>query len=98
MSEPRDPVGVVGDDATWLDGNGVAGTLAEVFGFELTAIVRACGTCGTAAAVGAHRAYRGAGLVLRCPACGDVAVRIARLPDRDVIEVRGSWSAELPRG
>jgi hypothetical protein len=97
MSEPRDPVGMLGDDAAWLDGNGVAGELIDVFGFELTAIVRACGTCGTAAAVGAHRAYRSAGLVLRCPACGDVAILIARLPDRDVVQVRGTWSAELPR-
>jgi uncharacterized protein DUF6510 len=97
MSEPRDPVGVLGDDAAWLDGNGVAGELIDVFGVELTAIVRVCGSCGTAGAVGAHRAYRSAGLVLRCPACGDVAIRIARLPDRDVVQVSGRWSVELPR-
>jgi hypothetical protein len=97
MSEPRDPVGVLGDDAAWLDGNAVAGLLAEVFGAEVSAVVRACGTCGTAAPVGAHRAYRGAGLVLRCPACADVAIRIAQLPDRNVVQIRGSWSAELPR-
>jgi hypothetical protein len=54
----------------WLDGNGVAGLLGEVFGAEVTAVVRACGSCGTEAAVGAHRAYRGAGVVLRCPGCG----------------------------
>ena len=81
----------------WLDGNGVAGTLAEVFGVEVTAIARTCGSCGTTAAVGAHRAYQGAGLVLRCPGCDDVAILIARLPDRDVVQVRGSWSVELPR-
>ena len=92
-----DPVGILGDDAAWLDGNGVAGLLAEVLGAEVTAIVRACATCGTAAPVGAHRAYVSAGVVLRCPGCGDVAIRIARLPDRDVVQVRGSWSAELPR-
>jgi hypothetical protein len=97
MSEPRDPVGIVGDDASWLDGNGVAGLLAEVFGVELSAVVRECGNCGTAAPVGAHRAYLGAGVVLRCPGCADVAIRIARLPDRDVVQVRGSWSVELPR-
>ena len=98
MSEPRDPVGLVGDDAAWLDGNGVAGLLAEVFGAELTAVVRTCGGCGTAAPVGAHRAYLGAGLVLRCPGCADVAIQIARLPDRDVVHVRGAWSIELQRG
>ena len=81
---------------TWLDGNGVAGLLGEVFGAEVTALVRACGSCGTEAAVGAHRAYRGAGVVLRCPGCGDVAIRIAQLPDRNVVLVRGSWSVELP--
>jgi hypothetical protein len=97
MNEPRDAVGMVGDDSAWLDGNGVAGTLAEVFGFEVTMIVRECANCDTAAAIGAHRAYRGAGLVLRCPGCGAVAVRIVQLPDRDVVQVRGSWSAELPR-
>jgi hypothetical protein len=97
MSEPRDPVGIVGDGAAWLDGNGVAGVLIEVFGAEVTAIARTCGSCGTVAAVGAHRAYRGAGLVLRCPGCADVAIRIAQLPDRNVVLVRGSWSLELPR-
>ena len=82
---------------TWLDGNGVAGLLGEVFGAEVTAVVRACGSCGTEAGIGAHRAYRGAGVVLRCPGCGDVAIRIAQLPDRNVVLVRGSWSIELPR-
>jgi Family of unknown function (DUF6510) len=93
-----DPVGMLGDDAAWLDGNGVAGLLTEVLGAEVTAVVRTCGACGTAAPVGAHRAYLGAGVVLRCPGCGDVAIRIARLPDRDVVQIRGTWSAELPRG
>lgn len=98
MSEPRDPVGVVGDDAVWLDGNGVAGLLAEAFGIDLTTVVRTCESCGTAAPVGAHRAYLGAGVVLRCPGCADVAILIARLPDRNIVQMSGSWSMELPRG
>ena len=84
--------------AAWLDGNGMAGLLAEVFGADVTAVVRTCGSCGTAAPVGAHRAYRGAGVVLRCPACQDVAIRIVQLPDRTVLDVRGAWVVELPRG
>jgi Family of unknown function (DUF6510) len=84
-------------EGLWLDGNGVAGALAEVFGAEMTAVVRACGSCGTAAALGAHRAYRGAGLVLRCPACHDLAITIVSLPDRHVVQVRGSLRLELPR-
>ena len=88
----------MGSEDLWLDGNGVAGLLAEVFGAEVTALVRACGSCGAEAAVGAHRAYRGAGVVLRCPACGDVAIQIAQLPDRNVVQIRGIWAFELPRG
>ena len=97
MSVPRDPVGIVGDDARWLDGNGVAGLLGEVFGVELTAVVRVCGTCGRPAPVGSHRAYLAAGVVLRCPHCADVAIRIVRLPDRDVVYLSGIWTVELPR-
>lgn len=87
----------MGSEDLWLDGNGVAGLLAEVFGAEVTALVRGCGSCGAEAAVGAHRAYRGAGVVLRCPACGDVAIQIAQLPDRNVVQIRGVWAFELPR-
>ena len=84
--------------ATWLDGNAVAGLLAEVFDADVTAALRTCATCGTTAAVGSHRAYPGAGMVLRCPACFDLAVRIVELPGRHVVQLRGEWSMSLPRG
>jgi hypothetical protein len=35
--------------------------------------------------------------VLRCPVCGDIALRIATLPDRHVVEVRGAWRLEVAR-
>jgi hypothetical protein len=47
--------------------------------------------------VGAHRAYAAAGVVLRCPGCGAVALRIAVLPDRHVVQLTGTWTFELPR-
>jgi Family of unknown function (DUF6510) len=81
----------------WLDGNGIAGLLEEVFETDMTVAERACGTCGEVNPVGAHRAYRGAGTVLRCPACSDVALRIAALPDRYVVHLTGRWLIELPR-
>lgn len=84
------------ETATWLDGNAIAGLLAELFGAEMTSVDRGCGACGTHSAVGAHRLYRGAGQVLRCPACGDVALRIATLPDRHVVHLRGSWLLDVP--
>jgi uncharacterized Zn finger protein len=85
------------DTALWLDGNAIAGLLREVFETEMTATPRGCLTCGTVSAVGAHRAYRGAGVVLRCPACGDVALRIATLPDRHVVVMSGRWTFDVPR-
>jgi hypothetical protein len=85
------------DDARWLDGNAIAGLLAEAFGTEMTTAPRRCQSCGTVSAVGAHRAYQGAGVVLRCPACGDVALRIVGLPDRLVLRLSGTWTVEVPR-
>jgi predicted RNA-binding Zn-ribbon protein involved in translation (DUF1610 family) len=85
------------EQALWLDGNGLAGLLVEVFGAEMTTTPRQCQSCGQRNAVGAHRAYAGAGTVLRCPACGDIALRIATLPDRHVVEVRGAWRLEVAR-
>jgi hypothetical protein len=85
------------DDARWLDGNAIAGLLLEVFGAELTTAQRGCQSCGTVAWVGAHRAYRGAGTVLRCPACGDLALRITSLDDRHSVVLAGRWTLDVPR-
>jgi hypothetical protein len=78
-----------------LDGNAIAGVLAEVFaGAEMTTALRGCGSCGQHHAVGEHRLYRGAGWVLRCPGCGDVALTIAAIDGDGRREVRfaGQWS------
>jgi hypothetical protein len=83
--------------ALWLDGNGMAAMLVEVFGTEMTAEPRACGSCGRSSAVGALRAYRGAGIVLRCPWCDDVALRVAELPDRRVVHFAGTWTVHTAR-
>jgi hypothetical protein len=78
----------------WLDGNGLAGLLQEVFATDMTTAQRRCQSCGTRSALGAHRAYRGAGAVLRCPACGDAGMRITILPDRHVILLIGELTFE----
>jgi uncharacterized Zn finger protein len=82
--------------ALWLDGNALAGLLQEVFATEMTTAQRRCQSCGTLSALGAHRAYRGAGAVLRCPACGDVAVRIGINPDRHVVVLIGELTLQAP--
>jgi hypothetical protein len=72
-----------------LDGNGVAGLLAEIFTVDATVLPRTCRVCGDRRPIADHRAYRGAGIVLRCPSCGAVAVRIGVADDRLVVELRG---------
>jgi Family of unknown function (DUF6510) len=74
------------------DGNAIAGVLQEVFVAEVTTAVRVCQACGLDSQIGAHPMYRGAGMVLRCPGCGQVAAVIAELPDRHVISLHGTWS------
>jgi hypothetical protein len=78
------------------DGNGIAGLLQEVFVGEVTTARRVCDGCGQEFAIGAHRAYAGAGPVLRCPGCGDVAATVVVLPDEYVIGLHGAW--RLARG
>jgi hypothetical protein len=78
-------------EATHLDGNGAAGLLQEVFLAEVTAARRICQSCRAERPIGAHPAYEGPGVVLRCPQCGDVAAKLAALPDQRVFELRGTW-------
>ena len=81
-------------DEEHIDGNGVAGLLAEIGGAEMTSVLRTCQSCGDRRAVGEHRAYRAAGLVLRCPACSDIAVVIGIQSDRLVVEWRGTYTLD----
>ena len=74
-----------------IDGNGVAGLLAEVFGADMTTVRRRCADCREEHEIGAHRAYRGAAVVLRCPGCGAVAARLSADDDRRLVELRGTW-------
>jgi predicted RNA-binding Zn-ribbon protein involved in translation (DUF1610 family) len=73
------------------DGNAIAGMLEEIFGREMTDTMRTCQSCGRERAIGAHRLYHGAGLVLRCPNCGDVAAVIVA----QRVRLFGTWSEEV---
>jgi hypothetical protein len=78
-----------------LDGNAVAGLLSEAFGAEMTDVAGTCSHCGTTSLVGATRAWtQGPGVVLRCPACSGVVIRIARTPAGLRVDVQTS----LPPG
>ena len=79
-----------------LDGNAAAGLLQEVFAFEVTAARGTCASCGAVGEVATLVLYAHApGLVLRCPACGAVVLRVVRGRDRVWLDARGLSSLEL---
>ena len=78
-------------DEHHIDGNGIGGLLGEIARAEMTAVLRTCQSCGDRRPVGDHRAYRSAGVVLRCPACHDVAVVIGVQEQRLVVDWRGTF-------
>jgi hypothetical protein len=75
------------------DGNELAGLLAEFLAADPTTLRRRCQSCHDEQPLAAHRAYRGAGVVLRCPSCGDVAIVIGESEDELVLEWRGAYRA-----
>ncbi len=81
-----------------LDGNAAAGIFYEIFGSEMTAVPAECAGCGNVADMGALLAFTQApGLVLRCPACENVVLRIVQTRDSIYLDVRGAAYIRLPR-
>jgi hypothetical protein len=74
-----------------VDGNGIAGMLAAVFGRDVTAMEERCVHCGTLSVVGTLRVYpRGPGVVVRCPACAEVVLRIVETPSGTRVDLSGA--------
>jgi hypothetical protein len=84
------------DEPMMLDANAVAGDLAELFGFEMTAAVHRCAHCGNVGQMGSLLAWtQGPGITLRCCICRDVVVRIVRTATRTLIDVSGAAYLEI---
>jgi hypothetical protein len=81
-----------------LDGNAAAGILHAVYGAEMTLAVGTCDACGTGGPVGAVRLYRAAGVVLRCPNCDAVLMKIVTAGERIWVDSRGLRTLELTAG
>ena len=79
-----------------LDGNAIAGELLELFGVEVTIATGVCAGCGAADVVGRLDVYVNApGIVVRCPGCEAVLMRIVRARDRVWLDLSGVRSLEL---
>jgi hypothetical protein len=73
------------------DGNELAGLLAEVLGRDVAAARRRCESCREWGVVAEHPLYHGAGYVLRCPACGDLAATVVERAGDYAVTLRGTW-------
>jgi hypothetical protein len=73
------------------DGNAAAGPLAEIFGREMTTAHAVCDGCGADTPVGSLIAYDpGLGIILRCPECDAVMIRISRVRGGYWLDLRGA--------
>jgi uncharacterized Zn finger protein len=81
-----------------LDGNAVAGTLTQIYGDDMTAVLAECGSCGQVDPIGGLLAYvHGPGVVLRCTACATVLIRIVQTPTKTLVDVRAKRVPPPPR-
>lgn len=86
VAQNDDPAG-----ALMLDGNAVAGELQAIFGSDMTGKDAECASCGKTHAMGALLAFtRGPGIILRCPSCTAVMLRVARTSRGTFVDARGS--------
>ena len=80
-----------------MDGNAVAGMLQEIFTTEMTVAPVCCSSCGREGEVGSLQVYlHGPGVVLRCPSCQQVILRIVRTPRMTYIDARGATYLCIP--
>ena len=85
------------DDRT-LDANAVAGMLEALFGADMTAADSRCAACGREGEVGTLLAYTMApGVVLRCPACSAVMLRMVETPRGTLVEAKGLAFVRMKR-
>ncbi|MGH7603662.1 MAG: DUF6510 family protein [Gemmatimonadaceae bacterium] len=83
-------------DAVRLDGNAAAGMLSELFMPDLTMARAKCAHCRATERVGALLVYaHGMGMVVRCPHCDDVILRVSRTPTHMWLDASGATSIAI---
>ena len=81
-----------------VDGNALAGPLADFFSFDVTIATARCTGCGNVAELARAMVYRsGAGTVVRCAACGQVLATLVETDDRAWIGFSGVSAIEVRR-
>lgn len=77
-------------DAQKLDGNAAGGMLRAIFPFEMTSAETTCEGCGAHNEIGALAVYaHGMGMIVRCPQCEGVLIRVTEIKGRYWLDMRG---------
>ena len=88
----------MGEELSTLDGNAIAGLLAQVFGEEMTTATGACASCGASGEVARFVVYgRGPGTVARCPACESVLMVLVTIREITCVDLMGLATLRPPR-
>jgi hypothetical protein len=102
MDERGERVAAMRDDPAGelvVDGSAVGGMLAALFGADLTGVPGRCASCHTTHLVGTMRVYmRGPGVVVRCPSCTEVVLRVVETPSGTMVDLRGVSALRFARG
>ena len=81
-----------------LDGNAVAGPLADYFSFDVTAARARCNACGEVAEFARALVFRSpAGTVVRCRSCEHVLATLVEADDRAWLGFSGVSALEVRR-
>ena len=101
MDERAQRVAEMGEDPAVdlvLDGSSVGGVLAAIFGADVTGMPGQCASCHTVHVVGTMRVYlRGPGIVVRCPSCTEVVLRVVEAPSGTMVDLRGVAALRVER-
>ena len=80
-----------------LDGNAVAGELAEVFGTEMTVFTATCGSCGAVGPLAELAVYAaGMGIVIRCRNCTSLLLVITKVRGISCVDLTGLAALDPP--
>ena len=79
-----------------LDGNMMAGEMLDLLSADITTASGRCVACGSTITMAQARVYTDApGMVMRCPSCDNVLLRLVRNPSRAWMDLRGLTYLEV---
>lgn len=85
-------------DGVYVDGNAAAGPLSEVFVGDVTSAVGRCAHCGRTAAMATARCYpHSHGLLLCCPGCSGILLRLVETDGQLRLDLHGVSFLTLTR-